>query len=128
LGTLPEVPAVEVNKVEMPVVKAPVIETPAVEIPKVEPIKVEPAKIEPPQAAPIKAAEPVPAPPTKPVAPAAKPDEPFSFRMDRNLNLKNLETAPVEAPPAIKSKVQAPPPPPEEEPGYFEKMLEKIGF
>ncbi len=119
LGPVPEAPVAEVNKVE-----APVIETPVVEIPKVEPVKVEPAKIEPPQAAPIKAVEPVPAPPTKPVAPA----EPFSFRMDKNLNLNNIETVPAEATPAAKPKVKTPLPPPEEEPGYFEKMLEKIGF
>ncbi len=132
LGSAPEAPAVEVKKietpvVEMPKVEAPVVEVPVVEAPKEEPVKVEPAKIEPPQAAPInKPIEPAPEPPTKPVASVAKPDEPFSFRMDKNLDTKNLETPPVEATPVAKPKVE--PPPPEEEPGYFEKMLEKVGF
>jgi outer membrane protein assembly factor BamE len=123
LGPVTEAPAAEVNKVEMPV-----IEVPVVEAPKVEPVKIEPVKVAPPQAAPIKPIEPAPAPSTKSVTPIAKPDEPFSFRIDKNLDLKNLEMAPVEAAPVVKPKVQIPPPPPEEEPGYFEKILEKIGF
>lgn len=123
LGPVPEVPVVEAPKVE-----ATDVEVPAVEAPKVEPVKVEPAKIEPPKAVPIESIEPAPAPPTKPLAPVAKPDESFSFRIDKNLNLKNIETAPLEAAPVVKPKVQTPPPPPEEEPGYFEKILEKIGF
>jgi outer membrane protein assembly factor BamE len=61
--------------------------------------------------------------------PAATREDPFSFRMDRNLDAKNIETAPIEAAPSAKpKKVNVPPPAPEEEPGYFEKMLEKIGF
>ena len=119
-----DLPAVEVNKIEAPVV----------EVPKVEPVKVEPAK-----AAPIKPAAPLPTPEkpvpalpeTKPAAtkPAATKEDAFSFRMDRNLDAKNIETAPAESAPAVKAKkVDVPPPPLEEEPGYFEKMLEKIGF
>jgi outer membrane protein assembly factor BamE len=116
IAPVPEAPAVEVNKIEAPVVEAPKVEAP----------KIEPVKIEPPKAAPIQSAEPIkPAPPT-PTAPAARQDDKFIFRMDRNLDAKNLETAPVEAAPVAKPKVD--PPPPEEEPGYFEKMLEKIGF
>lgn len=126
IAPAPEAPAVEVNKVEIPVVEAPKVEAAVVEVPVVEAPKVEPAKIEPPQAAPIKPIEPAPAPPTKPVVPVTKPDESFSFRMDKNLNLKNLETVPVEVAPVAKPKVE--PPPPKEEPGYFEKILEKIGF
>jgi outer membrane protein assembly factor BamE len=127
IAPVPDAPAVEVNKIE-----APVVEAPKVEAPKIEPVKVEPAKTEPPKVAPIKPAEPIkpvaPAPvKTAPVAkPAASQNEPFSFRMDRNLDIKNLETPPVEAAPVAKPKVD--PPPPEAEPGYFEKMLEKIGF
>ena len=133
LGPVPEAPVAEVSKVEMPAVEtpkveAPVIDVPIVEVPKVESVKVEPAKIEPPQTAPTKPVDPAPAPTTKPVEPVAKPDEPFSFRMDKNLNLNNIETVPAEATPAAKPKVKTPLPPPEEEPGYFEKMLEKIGF
>jgi outer membrane protein assembly factor BamE len=109
-----DVPAVEVNK----------IEAPAVEAPKIQPVKVEPIKPLAPLAVPNKPAPTVPAV-TKP---AATNGDPFSFRMDRNLDAKNLET-PVEAEPAPKpKKVDVPPPPPEEDPGYFEKMLEKIGF
>jgi outer membrane protein assembly factor BamE len=58
--------------------------------------------------------------------PAAPQDDKFIFRMDKNLDTKNIEAAPVEAAPVAKPKVD--PPPPEAEPGYFEKMLEKIGF
>jgi outer membrane protein assembly factor BamE len=118
IAPVTEAPAVEVPKLEAPVAEIPVVETP----------KVEPAKIEPPPAAPIKPVE-----PTKPVdpvpeniMPATKQDEPFSFRMDKNLDTKNLETSPVEAKPVAKPKIA--PPPLEEEPGYFEKILEKIGF
>jgi outer membrane protein assembly factor BamE len=111
LGPLPEAPAVEVNKIERP----------AAEMAKVEPPKLEPAKVEPQKTAPIK--------PAAPSVPETKQDESFIFRMDKNLDTKNLEVLPVEAAPAVKPKVEAPPPAPlEEEPGYFEKMLEKIGF
>ncbi len=124
IAPVPDAPAVEVNKIEVPVV----------EMPKVEPVKIEsdkpePVKVEPPKATPIKSVEPIKAAaPIKlvPPAPAAPQDDKFIFRMDRNLDAKNLETAPVEAAPVAKPKVE--PPPPEEDPGYFEKMLEKIGF
>ena len=148
-----DLPAVEVNKIEMP----------AAETTKIEPAKIEALKVEPPMVetpAPVKSAPAKPpvakpiaeapkATPAKPVAsvvkpapiqvavplsqPAIKQSDAFSFRMDRNLDAKNLEAAPIEATPvanpAVKvKKVDVPPPPPEEEPGYFEKMLEKIGF
>ena len=135
-GVAPSVPEANVPKVtapavEEPKVEAPKVETPKVETPKVEsPKKVEPAKAEPPKAAPNKPAEPSTAP-DKPAAtePAATKEDPYIFRIDRNLDAKNLDTAPIESVPTAKpKKADVPPPPPEEEPGYFERMLEKIGF
>lgn len=118
-----DLPALEVNKAE----------TPAADVPKIEPLKIEPLKVDPvkiesPKTAPIKPVELLPvAEKPAPAKPATKPatnEEPFSLRIDRN-----LEVAPIEAAPSTKpKKVDVPPPPPEEEPGYFEKMLEKIGF
>ncbi len=93
---------------------------------KVEPEKVEPEKVE-------TAPEPVDVP-----LPDGQADERLIFRMDRNLDMKNLQ-APVEEAPAPKAESDAvpktakpkkiePPLPEEEAPGYFERMLEKIGF
>jgi outer membrane protein assembly factor BamE len=105
----------------VPIQLGPLPEAPAVEMPKVELPKLESAKAESQKTAPIR--------PAASSAPATKQDEPFIFRMDKNLDTKNLEMPPVEAASAVKPKVEAPPPAPlEEEPGYFEKMLEKIGF
>jgi len=130
-GVAPSVPEANVPEVTAPTVEEPKVEAPKVETPKVEtPKKVEPAKAEPPKAAPIKPAEPSTAP-DKPAAtePAATKEDPYIFRIDRNLDAKNLDTAPIESVPTAKpKKADVPPPPPEEEPGYFEKMLEKIGF
>jgi outer membrane protein assembly factor BamE len=98
-----DLPTVEVNK----------IETPAVEVPKVEAPKVEPTKLEPAKAA---------------------PTEPFSFRMDKNLDTANLGIPPKDAAqPEVESraqpkKVEPAPLPDESEPGFFDRMLEKIGF
>ena len=114
-----------------PVLEAPVVLAPMVEALPVEPVKVEAAKVE--MAAPNSAALPVPVP-----IPAAKAGEPLIFRMDRNLDLKNLQ-APVESSSAVdmpkvenntvsKPKKIEPPLQPEVAPGYFERMLEKIGF
>ena len=128
-ANVPEViapPVVENPKVDSPKVESPKVESPKVESPK----KVEPVKAELPKAAPIKPAEPSPAADK----PAATKDDPYIFRIDKNLDTNNLETAPKESAPidltpaAKPKKVEVPPPPPEEEPGYFEKMLEKIGF
>jgi outer membrane protein assembly factor BamE len=119
---------------EEPVVTSPVVETPPV-------AEVPPAL--------IPKAETKPTP--MPVKPAPdglnlKQDERLIFRLDRNLDLKNLdvknldvkspnsenlETSPTEAMPAelkAKPKKVEQPVPVEEEPGYFERMLEKIGF
>ncbi len=120
------VPAVETPKMEMPAVETPKTEP----VPKVEPVKVEPTKTTPvtPVPAPIKAV-PEKTVPVVPSVPSPTQDESFIFRMDKNLDTKNLETAPAEVAPVTKpKKVDVPPPPPEAEPGYFEKMLEKIGF
>ncbi len=74
------------------------VEAPVVEVNKVATPPVEAPKVEPPKALPIKPAEPI-------------------------------NTAPVEVVPEVKvKKVEVAPPLPEEELGYFEKMLEKIGF
>ena len=96
------------------------VTTPAVESPRVEPVKPER-----PKAAPIKPAEPSSAP----NKPAATKEDPYILRIDKNLDANNLDTAPIESVPTAKTKkADVPPPPPEEEPGYFERMLEKIGF
>lgn len=109
-----DLPALEVNKVG----------TPAADVTKIEPLKVDPVKIESPKTAPIKPVELLPVAEKPAPAKPATNEEPFSLRIDRN-----LEVAPIEAAPSTKpKKVDVPPPPPEEEPGYFEKMLEKIGF
>ena len=137
-----DTPTTEAPPVEEPVVTAPVIEATPVEITKPvalptieEPAKIqEPAKVETPQ---VEMASPssIPVP-----MPAAKAGERLIFRMDRNLDLKNLQTpveaSPIEnnaAPTAAKPKKLEqqkiePPLPAEEAPGYFERMLEKIGF
>ena len=106
-----------------PVDKAPVVEAPKVEAPPVETPKIEQPKVE------IK--EPAPVAPSQP---AKKPDESIIFRLDKNLDNSNIEAAPKDTVPAAvenkakPKKVEPEPPPPEAEPGYFERMLEKIGF
>ncbi len=140
----PAAPEVKVAEpvAEMPKVEAPQVETPKVEAPKVEAAKVEAPKVEtlaPEVVAPVVVAPVVAAPAVEAVvdsAPASEPatkmdkDEPFIFRMDKKLNLKNLENSPAKAE-IIKDKTKkadVPPPEPLEEPGYFERILEKIGF
>lgn len=131
----PEAPAADVPMVETPVVDAPVVVTPVTEAPVVTAPAIE--------AAPAEMLKPVEAPqvelPKEPEPmPSTKDGERLIFRMDRNLDLKNLQT-PVEAAPATKTEIKSdavvakpkkiePPLPPEEAPGYFERMLEKIGF
>ena len=117
----PDAPTIEVPVVDSPV-SAPLEEAPIVAAPAEMP------KVEVPKSIPM---------------PAAKAGERLIFRMDRNLDLRNLE-APVQAAPAsigesptmdnkavptsAKPKKVETPLPPEEAPGYFERMLEKIGF
>ena len=107
--------------------------TPAV----VEPVVIAPANIEPPKA--IEAAKAVaPAPaPIKAVQPApispSKQDEKMIFRLDRTLKIELLEQEAPPTPvvtPAATPRVKKPvlPLPPETEPGFFDRMLEKIGF
>ncbi len=153
---VPDAPAVETPAVETPSVKSPVEMTPVteepvviapvveappmemakpVELPKAQLPKVQPAKPEVPKVA-------TPAPVKMP---AAKADERLIFRMDRNLDLKNLQAPISVAPSEIAPSAPAPasnapaevkakankieqPVPVEESPGYFERMLEKIGF
>ncbi len=132
----------------VPIKVSPAVGVPAIEVPKAEASKIEPPLVEPKSMPEPVAVESPKVQPVKPVLskkalpvplqiPAATKDEPFIFRMDKNLDLKNLEAAPVEVVPASQiklenqatpNKVDTPPPPPEEEPGYFERILEKIGF
>jgi len=122
------VPPAETPTTEAPAVTVPVEESPAVETPPVETVK--PAAVEAP------APEPAPAPIKTPM-PAGTTDERLIFRMDKNLDLNNLQAPIEESPapkvdskgsPAAKPKKVEPPLPEEEAPGYFERMLEKIGF
>lgn len=121
-------PAVEVPKAEAPAVEKPAVEVPEVKAPQVKAPQVEVPKVVPPK---VELKEPAPEAPSQP---AAKQDESLIFRLDRNLDDKNLETAPKDAVPAgadnktKPKKIEQEPPPPEAEPGYFERMLEKIGF
>ena len=130
-GIAPSVPEANVPEVKAPAAVSPKVETPKVKTPIVEsPKKVEPVNAERLKAAPIKPAEPLSAP-DKPAAidPAAAKEDPYTLRIDKNLDANNLDTAPIDsAPPAKPKKADEPPPLPEEEPGYFERMLEKIGF
>ena len=128
-----EAPTLAVPTTEAPVITAPVVEAPAIEVPVTKaPI------IEAPVAA---TSDPAPVP-----MPAAKDGERLIFRMDRNLDLKNLDSNNLQnsvdvapsvempktdnavAPTSTKPKKIEPPLPAEEAPGYFERMLEKIGF
>lgn len=134
----PDAPASETPTTEAPAAASPQEESPTVAAPPVIEFKPEqPAKEETPVPAP---AEPTATPATEPVEapmPAGKADERLIFRMDKNLDLKNLQ-APIEEVPvskegeavttATKPKKVEPPLPEEEAPGYFERMLEKIGF
>ncbi len=89
-----------------PTPKAPVVETvkqPSIVVPAPAPVKPEPAPI--------------------------KQDEKAIFRLDKDINtngLKNTETAPAK--PIAQPKVVEEKAVPAEDPGYFERMLEKIGF
>lgn len=112
-------PAPEPAKIE--------VEAPKVETPKAETLA--PEVVAPVIAAPAIEAIAESAPASEPATGLAK-DEPFIFRMDKKLNLKNLEVAPaIEINTSGKlKKVDTPPPPADEDPGYLERILEKIGF
>jgi outer membrane protein assembly factor BamE len=103
------------------------VEAPKVETPKAETLA--PEVVAPVIAAPAIEAIAESAPASEPATGLAK-DEPFIFRMDKKLNLKNLEVAPaIEINTSSKlKKVDTPPPPADEDPGYLERILEKIGF
>ena len=136
-----EVPATESPKLETPKVDMPQVERLPVESPKIEPMQVEPApikaapaKFEPPKVIELpKATPPAPAPikPVQPV-PSVIQDEKMIFRMDKTLKPELIEQesaapAPAKAAPPTKKAPEAPLPP-ETEPGFFDRMLEKIGF
>ena len=143
-----EVPKVETPKAETltpevvaPAIAAPAIETiaesapvsePATGLPKVETPKAEtltPEVVAPAIVAPAIETITESAPVSESATGLAK-DEPFIFRMDKKINLKNLEATPaIEVNSSGKlKKVDALPPPAEEDPGYLERILEKIGF
>ncbi len=163
-ATLPDVPAADVTQ-DVPSVlavpigaavpdAAPAVDLPAVETPQDEEVKTEPLKDEPapmPEPPKVEPAKPVvvaptraltPAPvkvaPAAPTVPTVKRDEPIIFRMDRNLDMTNLESAPSEATPNVAApvanakpkakKAESEPLPAETEPSFFDRMLEKIGF
>ena len=115
----------------------------AVKSPKVAPIPVTPAPVVPTPVAPaIKdTVKQAPASETQmdavPAAPPIKTNQEkdFIFRLERELKTEDLENtqAPQNKPaqtakPAVNVKQAPEELPPEEEPGYFERMLEKIGF
>lgn len=101
---------------------------------------VSPVVVAPTQAAPVVAKEDVAketvadlpetqAVPETPEPVPANQEERFIFRFDRNLDVKNLQNAQTTpAEPTAKAKVVEEKVVPAEEPGYFERMLEKIGF
>jgi len=100
------------------VVPAPVV-APTPKAPVVEPVK-QPAIVVP---APVKPE------PVKQVPAPIKQDETSTLRLDKDINangLKNTETAPAQpiAQPKAVEEIAVP----AEDPGYFERMLEKIGF
>ncbi|HSI24703.1 MAG TPA: outer membrane protein assembly factor BamE [Methylotenera sp.] len=127
------VPPAEAPATEAPMAPDPVKESPALETPPAEAVKpAEPAAVEAPTPAPEPEPEQIKVP-----MPASTTDERLIFRMDKNLDLNNLQAPVEEAPtpeagtkaaPAAKPKKVEPPLPEEEAPGYFERMLEKIGF
>jgi outer membrane protein assembly factor BamE len=133
----PDAPASETPTMEAPTATAPDEKSAVAAPPVIESKPEQPAKEEVPAPSP---AEPTVTPATEPVEapiPAGKADERLIFRMDKKLDLKNLQS-PIEevpvlkegeaAPAAAKPKKVEPPLPEEEAPGYFERMLEKIGF
>ena len=98
------------------IVPAPVV-APTPKAPVVEPVK-QPAIVVPVKPEPVKQA---PAP--------IKQDETSTLRLDKDINangLKNTETAPAQPIPQPKAVEETAVP--AEDPGYFERMLEKIGF
>jgi outer membrane protein assembly factor BamE len=137
----PEVQPAPASKAESGPAPAPVVVEPKPE-PKSEPeVKSEPKavpapqeeekgmldklkfwKSDEPQAAPKPEAPPVSAPATK-VEP--KPEPSPEPKAEAKPVEKTIEPAPMELKPLPKPEVDLPP---EEDPGYFEKMLEKIGF
>ncbi|MGQ0442721.1 MAG: outer membrane protein assembly factor BamE domain-containing protein [Methylophilaceae bacterium] len=142
---IPIGPSADVPAIELPKVETPVAEPAPLEIPKPEPVAVEsvptaptPEPVEPPKEALIAVPEKIePAQvPTEPPLVNTNQDEKLIFRMDRTLDTKALEQelAPNVTSPATdkttqeKKKGEEKPLPAEAEPGYFERMLEKIGF
>ncbi len=144
IGPTVDAPAIDVPKVEAPQVEPstpePVVAAPVAEqAPVVEPVPAtEPTQVEVPKAVAVPADVPEKVEPVSPApVPYRKQDEKLIFRLDRTLDPKLLEQEMAPKPaaePAGKSvtepkkKVDDKPLPAETEPGYFERMLEKIGF
>lgn len=116
-----------------PMLAVPIPIAPVEDAPMVEPKPIETKSVvAPAEAAPT---APVADSPVKTDSPA-KQDEELVFRLDRNLDTKNIDSNNA-APESIKNtskpteklnSAEDKPLPVEEEPGYFERMLEKIGF
>ncbi len=65
----------------------------------------------------------------EPKAEPPKKVEPVKSELPKAAPIKPAEPSPIgSAPTAKPKKADVPPPPTEEEPGFFERMLEKIGF
>lgn len=107
-----------------PVETAPAVVEPDASTPKVESVPVEAAPI---QTAPVERVPPV----QEPISPPAY-DSPAGMQFDKNLKVMPEEAAPeskVVAPRAGNKDVPKPQDlPPESSPGFFDRMLEKIGF
>ena len=141
--TLPEVPVAPKAAVEVPSVLAVPIVMPEEKAPEADKSQVVVAPIatstpEPvkPAPSPIKAVQPIAA--SKPAS-SNKQDEKLIFRMDRTLKSELLQPEAAPAPEPVvekpvekvakpKKKAVEEPLPAETEPGFFDRMLEKIGF
>ncbi|HQN64229.1 MAG TPA: outer membrane protein assembly factor BamE [Methylophilus sp.] len=136
-GDTPSILAVPIESGVTAPVTLPAPQAPKVDTPQSQPAQAEPAKPDPTPAPvavePVKPAETEamkPAPEVMPVAPVR--DERLIFRMDKTMRTPVVEPvaptpeAPVAAPKPAAKKLE--PPPEEEGPGYFERILEQIGF
>lgn len=122
-------PATEMPSPAAPVEAAPVEIAPAVVAPDASIPKVESVPVE---------AVPVPAPPVESAPPVQEPinppayDSPAGMQFDKNLKVMPEEAKPeskAAAPRAGNKNVPKPQDlPPESSPGFFDRMLEKIGF
>ncbi len=104
---------------------------------EIAPVQTEPAAIAPVQAEPsaiapviVNTPDAAPAAETsaEPAPTQSNPDERFIFRIDKQLNTQKIENNPTPQADTVKPAVNVDKAEPEEEYGYFERLLEKIGF